>query len=355
MKIVFYLAHPAHFHLFKNPIRNLRDSHDVLVVYNEKDVLESLIKNSDLNEISEKVRTITNIESELGLKAQFLQKTLGFFIKMLSFKPDLVLGTSIIIALVGKILRFDSVIVNEDDIKVIERTAKIGYPLATAILSPAVCETGRFDRKTIKYDGYHELAYLHPKLFSPKDEVAKQYVDLDSPYYVLRFAKLTAHHDKGKSGLDERLARQIIGVLKKHGDVYITSEINLPRDLKKFQISIDPLDIHHVLAFAKFYIGDSQTMAAEAGVLGIPFIRFNDFVDKISYLAEMEEKYSLGFGIPTSEASRLFDKIDLLLKKDELKEEWAKRRDKMLADKINVADYITNFVSTYPESLERVR
>ena len=43
-------------------------------------------------------------------------------------------------------------------------------------------------------------------------------------------------------------------------------------------ININPLDIHHVMSFASIYIGDSQTMAAEAGVLGTPFIRFNDFV-----------------------------------------------------------------------------
>jgi predicted glycosyltransferase len=32
------------------------------------------------------------------------------------------------------------------------------------------------------------------------------------------------------------------------------------------------------------YIGDSQTMAAEAAVLGIPSIRFNSFVGKLVYL-----------------------------------------------------------------------
>jgi len=42
--------------------------------------------------------------------------------------------------------------------------------------------------------------------------------------------------------------------------------------------------MHHVMAFASLYIGDSQTMAAEAGVLGVPFVRFNDFVGRIGYL-----------------------------------------------------------------------
>ena len=55
--------------------------------------------------------------------------------------------------------------------------------------------------------------------------------------------------------------------------------------------------MHHVMAFASLYIGDSQTMAAEAGVLGVPFVRFNDFVGRIGYLRELEDVYELGYGI----------------------------------------------------------
>ena len=38
-------------------------------------------------------------------------------------------------------------------------------------------------------------------------------------------------------------------------------------------MNIDPSDMHHALAFASLYIGDTQTMAAEAAVLGTPSIR----------------------------------------------------------------------------------
>lgn len=52
-----------------------------------------------------------------------------------------------------------------------------------------------------------------------------------------------------------------------------------------------------MMAFASLYIGDSQTMAAEAGILGVPFVRFNDFVGRIGYLRELEDKYELGYRI----------------------------------------------------------
>ena len=51
------------------------------------------------------------------------------------------------------------------------------------------------------------------------------------------------------------------------------------------------------MVFASLYIGDSQTMSAEAGVLGVPFVRFNDFVGRIGYLRELEDTYELGYGI----------------------------------------------------------
>lgn len=54
------------------------------------------------------------------------------------------------------------------------------------------------------------------------------------------------------------------------------------------------------MVFASLYIGDSQTMSAEAGVLGVPFVRFNDFVGRIGYLRELEDVYELGYGIHAS-------------------------------------------------------
>ena len=55
----------------------------------------------------------------------------------------------------------------------------------------------------------------------------------------------------------------------------------LTEDLKEYRLSIDPKDIHHILFFADIFISDSQTMTAEAAVLGTPSIRYNDFVGRL--------------------------------------------------------------------------
>ena len=116
--------------------------------------------------------------------------------------------------------------------------------------------------------------------------------------------------------------------------------------------------MHHVMAFSTLYIGDSQTMAAEAAVLGVPFVRFNDFVGRIGYLNELENGYRLGFGIKASEkgsADKMYQVVEDILVTPNLKEEWENRRQKMLSEKIDYAQFLTWFIEDYPESLNTMK
>ena len=110
--------------------------------------------------------------------------------------------------------------------------------------------------------------------------------------------------------------------------------------------------MHHVMAFASLYIGDSQTMAAEAGVLGTPFVRFNDFVGRIGYLRELEDVYQLGYGIKASapgSVDQLCARVQELvaLPASERQTTFAARRQAMLNDKIDCAKFLTWFIEHY--------
>ena len=133
--------------------------------------------------------------------------------------------------------------------------------------------------------------------------------------------------------------------------------------------------MQHVMAFASLYIGDSQTMAAEAGVLGVPFVRFNDFVGRIGYLRELEDKYELGYGIHASVlpadspirrndgsvqpggVEELYKRVETLVNMDanERRVLWSARRNQMLSDKIDCAKFLTWFIENYPQSAEQTR
>ena len=171
------------------------------------------------------------------------------------------------------------------------------------------------------------------------------------PFFIIRFTKFSAHHDKGIRGITFDLATKVIALLKENGKVFITSERPIEGELEQFRLDINPLDIHHVMAFAQIFIGDSQTMAAEAGVLGTPFIRFNDFVGRINYLAELEDKYKLGYGINPDNPEKLLSAIKELLATTDLKAVFQERRKKMLSEKIDVAKFMTWLIENYPDSV----
>jgi predicted glycosyltransferase len=75
-------------------------------------------------------------------------------------------------------------------------------------------------------------------------------------------------------------------------------------------------------------------------MLGVPSIRMNSFVGKISYLEEQEKKYGLTYGFKPADFNKMLAKIDELLAMPNLKEEWQRRRQKMLEEKMDVTAYL---------------
>jgi len=350
MKILIYLHHPAHFHLFKNIIKELRNSHEVIILATKKDILEELLQKYGFEYIN--VLPRGRKDDKLSIAFGLLKQDLRLLNICIKNKPDLLVGTSTEITHVGKLLNIPSLFVNEDDVDVIPLVGKIAYPFAHKIIAPEVCRVGRFQSKTISYAGYHELAYLHPNNFEPDKQVVDKYFSSDDPYFIIRFAKLGAHHDTGIDGISNTVATEIIKLLSPFGNVYITSERKFEPEFEPYRININPLDIHHVLAFAKIFIGDSQTMAAEAGVLGTPFIRFNDFVGRISYLDELENKYSLGVGIRPKNDNLLFTTLQEFINTPNLEQVYLERRKQMLSDKIDLSRFIIWLINNYPKSIE---
>jgi len=345
------MHHPAHFHLLKNTILQLKhNGHEVVVVCQKKDILDDLLNKAGIKYFNFLPRGRGN--GKLSMLYSLVRQDLLTLKLCLKHRPVLMFGTSGEICHIGSLLNIPSLYLNEDDLDVVPLLNYVVYPFARHILSPEVCDNKKWEGKSIKYKSYHELAYLHPNHFTPDKSVVKKYISLDKPFFIIRFAKLTAHHDKGIRGIKSLIGQKLLELLLPHGDVYITSERDLEPEFEPFRININPLDIHHVMAFADMYIGDSQTMAAEAGVLGTPFLRFNDFVGRIGYLNELENVYRLGYGITPDNPDLLYYKIVELLKMPDRKSVFMKRKEKMLSEKIDYAEYLTKFIEGYPDSLD---
>jgi predicted glycosyltransferase len=353
MKYLFYLGHPAHFHLFKNVMAQLqKDGHEIRIVIKKKDVLENLLQTHHLPYVN--IMPRGRKDNRFSIAYGVVQRDAKLFNIVRHDRPDVMVGTSVEIAHVGRVLKIPSIVVNEDDFDVVPRFSRLAYPSADYILAPVCCRVGKWKQKKISYDGYHELAYLHPANFTP-DRGRLESLGLGGErFFLLRFAKLTAHHDAGIRGIDQGVAEKIIRHLEPHGRVFISAERELEPQFEKYRIRIDPSDMHHALAFADIYIGDSQTMTAEAAVLGTPALRFNDFVGRIGYLEELEHDYGLTYGFRSDQAAALLDKIGEFLDMPDINAEWQRRRQRMLAEKIDVADYFIRFLENFPDSARSI-
>lgn len=353
MNYLICIGHPAQFHLFKNIIAELHShGHKTEVLISSKDILEYLCEqgNFKYNNVLSRRKTGT----KLSLTINFLKRYGIIYKSIRNFKPDILLGSEVTLPILGKTFRIPSIVFSEDDAIDIPQFARLAYPFAKTILSPNVCYAGKWEWKKIGYEGYHELAYLHPNHFKPEKDKIKHLLKDKERYFILRFSSFNAYHDHRlkEVGFNNSLIEKIISILEPYGNIYITSEREVTLYLEKFIIPIDLNDMHHALYYSDMYIGDSQSMAVEAAVLGVPSIRFNKFVSKyqVSVLEELENKYKLTIGINSNAPNKLIKTVRELLDIKDLKIEWHMRQKRMLSEKIDVASFITWIVENYPES-----
>jgi uncharacterized protein len=228
---------------------------------------------------------------------------------------------------------------NDDDVDLVPMIAATSYRFAEKVLVTDVTRMGKYENKASRYSSFHELFYLHPARFTP-DAGIRQELGLSGMerYGIVRLSALTAHHDVGIRGIAKEFLLGTIDRYKREMRVFVSAEKELDFELKRFQLEIKPERMHHALAYADFFLGDSQTMTAEAAVLGTPALRLNDFVGRISYLAELE-RYGLAYGFRPGEEPALLDRLDTIIRDPNSKQQFAMKRQKMLDDKIEPAPW----------------
>ncbi len=347
-KILFFLNHPAHFHLFKFIIRRLREKDfDVIIYIVTKDVLEDLVKAEgwDYVNLFPKGRRSKVLPKVLSTALFMLLTQIKLFLKLLFNRVDLLIGSERTITHVGRMLFIPSLYVNEDDTISIDNY--ITYPFATKVIVPECCDRNRWNGKKITYNGNHELAYLRPEHFTPDEAVVRKFNPGMERYFILRLVSLTASHDIGKQGINDDFARRIIATLEEYGKVYITAERPLADEFERYRLPVAAYDIHHVMYFADLFIGDSLSMAMEASVLGTPSLRLNDFVGIISVLNEMDEDYELSYGFKTDQKEELIEKLKELLALQDIKDEWRQKRERLLNDKDDVVGFFVETIEKY--------
>jgi len=312
--------------------------HKILITASKKDVSFVLLKKYGFNFID--LGTHGNSFFQKILSIPFMD--LKMYKTIRSFEPDIFVGfSSIRAAHVSKMMRKPYVVFDDD-----EYTYFYYYPFANV-----VCGFSGFKkqgRKVIKLNSYKELAYLHPNYFKASEELSGAFV-------LLRFVAWKAFHDVGRRGFDWEAKRRLIRELEKYMPVYISSEAPLPEEFQEYQLPISPEKIHDLLFFAKLLVCDSQTMSTEAGILGTPAVRCNSFVGEndMGNFIELEQKYDLIFSY--HDPDKAISKAIELIQKPGLKEEWRKKRETLLKDKIDATTFMVWFIENYPGSFQKMK
>ena len=348
MRLLFVVGHPAHVHLFRNAIGLLRArGHSVWIAAIEKETTLQLLSlyGLDYTPVGKNVPTIAGKLLDLPFKDLRLVMLLS------RIRPDLVVSTgSPYAAQASAALSIPHVAFSDTEIA--SGVIRLMLPFTDVVCTPS-CFWLDLGAKQVRYHGYHELAYLHPNRFAPNPDIFEE-VDAapTERLIVIRFASWDSSHDLGahgvSSGPDDRL-KAFVRELEPYGRVLISSERELPDSLQEFALEI-PLDrVHDLLAAATVYVGEGATMASEAGVLGTPWVFVSS--EGRGYLKDQEERYGLGYHV-TSPEDALARAKSVLLQGD-LKERWAGRRHQLLKEKIDVTDFMINFLEQRLESPPR--
>jgi uncharacterized protein len=153
-----------------------------------------------------------------------------------------------------------------------------------------------------------------------------------------------ASHDVGEAGLSLAAKRALIDKLSACGRVFVSSEGVVPDELLPLKFSLPPDRLHDALAFADLLVGDSQTMAAEAAVLGTPSLRVSSWSGRLALLSEVEQRYGLTYAYTPDKASELMAHLERWLAQPSLRESLAENHRRLLSDKVDMAEWFINFL-----------
>jgi len=344
MNILIDIGHPAHVHLFKNFVLEMKKKgHELFFTCRDKEYAIYLLEYYGFNYKSFGSKYKSRFGKILGLVKFGIKE----YITGLKFKPDILLSHGSIYASHAAFILGKPHISLEDTFNF--EQVKLYKPFTKAIL------TGNYgnpltSQKVIRYAGYHELAYLHPNYFIPDMTVLKELQVLNNePYVLIRFVSWEATHDVGHKGISLGNKIDVVKRLSKQIRVFISSESLLPEVLQPYSIKLAPHRIHDAIAFSSLIFGESATMVSEGAVLGVPGV----YIDKTGrlYTKELENRYGLVYNFNESFSDQLkaIQKAEEIIS-DKYSNKWQQKRNKLINEKIDVTSFLVWFIENWPQS-----
>jgi len=340
MRVLVDITHPVHVHLFKNLIWTLQnEGHDVLVTACEKDVAVELLRQYGIahcctgsygRSVARKAMSVPSMDWELLRLAR-------------RFRPDVLLAEAPVRAShAAFFLRRPCIGLDDTEHAKLQRW--LWLPFVTKILTPS-CYRLNLGRKQLRYDGYKELAYLHPKYFTPDPDIPVEYGLAEGEAFAfVRFVSWNASHDIGQGGFSRAGRIRLVRELSRQGRVLVSSESPLSEDLAPYAFTAPPHLIHHFLHYASVCVTEGATVASECAVLGTPTIYMNSLA--LGYLDDQEESYGLVFNFHQRghEEAAIATAVEVSREGRNRREEWRAKAARLVGDHVDVKEYIVDAI-----------
>jgi predicted glycosyltransferase len=345
MRILIEAHHPAHIHFFKNPVRAWRERGDeVLLLGRDRDVMKQLLAANP--HIPAQIITGARKGNRFPLR-EMLARQAAVAEAIHQFRPTLVLSLMGSYTQAARLFRVPNIIFTDSEFQSFNH--KIAHPFATRIYTPQ-CFWKPLGSKQHRYRGYHELAFLHPRRFTPRRDVLSRLrvnggpraqAGTDSPpepgeYVVIRTSAWDTLHDIGESGFGRTLDPLLREVLAQHSVYLVPEGGRTAPEWERYKLSVPPDEYHDVLAFARLVVTEGASTASEAACLGVPSVYVN--TTRRGYLEDQERRYRLVFNFTDPQAAAR--KVSELLAHPPSVEELAAARKRLIDDHIDVTDFV---------------
>lgn len=331
-RVIFDSHHPKHYLLLRQLGRKCEEG-GVSVVWaaRDKDVLVDLMREDGIEPV---VLTIgrRGLVRKFGELAEYDWKLLRL---ARSMRPVALMGKTISLTHVGRLLGIPSILVNDDSAKSNPQFRYLGYPFATRIVTPE-CLNEHYGAKHRTFPGLLHLAYLHPDVFTPDPAIRGELgVPEGTRLFLVRLAAFDAYHDVVLKGFSRDLVDKTIKQLSRHGQVFISSEAPLPDDLERYRLPIPASRLHHFLSACDLVVGDGLSVCMEAALLGTPAVALGSYV--VSHSPNetwrvVEREYGLIRGFLPEQGREYLEYLEELANREDLREVWMTRRRAMLRE-----------------------
>jgi predicted glycosyltransferase len=358
MRFLIEAHHPAHIHFFKNLVRIWRDRGDeVLLLGRDRDVMKQLL--AAYSFIPAQIVTGAARGNRFPLR-EMLARQAAVVKAICTFRPSIVVSLMGSYTQASRLFNVPNIIFTDSEFQSFNH--RIAHPFATRIYTPQ-CFWKPLGDKQRRYNGYHELAFLHPRRFSARREVLARLRVNGGPslngaskgvaappepgqYVVIRTSAWNTLHDIGESGLGKTFDALMREVLAKYSVYVVPEGGKIAPQWAKHRLSLPPEDFHDVLAFARLVITEGASTASEAACLGVPSVYINS--TRRGYLEDQERRYRLVFNF--TEPSAAAHKVTELLADPPPAETLAAARARLIADHIDVTDFVVDELDRFVES-----